>query len=186
MVWAIIIILCVGADQLSKAIVESSFQEVDSITVINGFFYLVSRANRGAAWSFLSNKDWGIYLLISISFLASIGMIFLIYRSGNTKFKAALSFICAGSIGNLIDRALYHQVTDFIDLHFGAYVFPTFNIADSLITCGTIFLIIMLLTDPAVLEDISKITTRKVKTDKSVDLKNEAEKDFTGNTDRDN
>ena len=165
MVWAIIIVLCVCADQLSKAVVESSFQNVDSITVINGFFYLVSRSNRGAAWSFLSDKEWGIYLLVIISFFASIMMIILIYKSKNNKIKAALSFISAGSIGNLIDRAFFQKVTDFIDLHFGSYVFPTFNIADSLITCGTIFLIIMLLTDPAVLEDISKITAGKVKPD---------------------
>ncbi|MHB1485289.1 MAG: signal peptidase II [Saccharofermentanales bacterium] len=163
MVWAIIIILCVGADQLTKAIVENSFQNVDSITVIDGFFYLVNRSNRGAAWSFLSDKEWGIYLLIAISSLASILMIILIYRSNNVKFKAAVTFICAGSIGNLIDRIFYHQVTDFIDLHFGSYVFPTFNVADSLVTCGTVFLIIVLLSDSSVLEDITRITTRKSK-----------------------
>lgn len=153
MVWAIIIILCIAADQLTKAVVESSIQGMESIPVIDGFFYIIHRVNKGAAWSFLANKDWGIYLLAAISMIASILMIILIYKSSNVKLKAALSFICAGSIGNLIDRAFYKGVTDFLDFHFGSYVFPTFNVADMCIVCGTIFLGLVLIMDPSILGD---------------------------------
>ncbi len=165
MVWAIIIILCVAADQLSKAVAENALRGADSITVIDGFFYLTHQVNSGAAWSFLANKSWGIYVLAGVSFIASIIMIVMIYKFKNVKLKAAISFICAGAIGNLIDRAAYHQVTDFIELHFGSYIFPTFNIADSLITCGTIFLAIVVLTDKTILpEDPGK--ERKTKKEK--------------------
>lgn len=156
MVWAIIIILCVAADQLSKAVAESSLQAVDSIPVIDGFFYLSYRVNRGAAWSFLADKSWGIYVLAAVSLIASVIMIVMIYKSTNNKMKAALSFICAGALGNLVDRVMYKGVTDFLDFHFGSYVFPTFNIADSLVVCGTIFLAIVLLTDPTILSDAPK------------------------------
>ena len=153
MVWAIIIILCIAADQLTKAVAESSLKAIDSIPVIDGFFYIVLRVNKGAAWSFLADKSWGIYILSVVSLIASIIMIVMIYKSTNVKLKAALSFICAGAIGNLIDRFFYKGVTDFLDFHFGSYVFPTFNLADSLVVCGTIFLAIVILTDPTILNE---------------------------------
>ena len=42
---------------------------MDSIPVIDGFFYLVNRRNTGAAWSFLAGKVWGIYVLAAVSSL---------------------------------------------------------------------------------------------------------------------
>ena len=46
---------------------------------------------------------------------------------------------CAGGIlGNLIDRLCHGYVIDFLDFHFGSYVYPTFNLADSGIVCGVI------------------------------------------------
>lgn len=156
MVWAIIIVLCVAADQLTKAVAESSLKAVGSIPVIDGFFYLTYNVNKGAAWSFLADKSWGIYVLAGISLVASIVMIILIFKLPNIKLKAALAFICAGALGNFIDRAFYRGVTDFLDFHFGSYVFPTFNVADFLVVCGTIFLMIILLTDKSILADAPK------------------------------
>ena len=182
MVWAIIIILCVAADQLSKAVVEGTLQVAGSISVIDGFFYISNTINKGAAWSFLANKDWGIYILAGISFIASILMIFLIYKLKNARLQVALAFICAGTIGNLIDRVLYKGVTDFIELHFWTYQFPTFNIADSLIVCGTIFLGIVIMLDKSILSDDPKKVLFRVSKSKSsaplsVDLPDESKAD---------
>lgn len=156
MAWFLIMLLLVIADQISKIIIRHKVQFDESITVIKDFFYINNRVNKGAAWSFLANKDWGIYLLSAISFIASIVMVFLILKSNNNKFKFVMTLICAGSIGNLIDRILYKGVTDFLDFHFGNYIFPTFNIADSLIVCGSILLLVFALTDPHFLNDFSK------------------------------
>lgn len=160
MVWAIIIILCVAADQLSKAVAEGALKGSGSIPVIDGFLYLTHQENTGAAWSFLANKEWGVYVLGGISFISSIIMIILIYKIKNVKLKVAITFICAGAIGNMIDRIFYQKVTDFIELHFWSYIFPTFNVADSLITCGSIFLAIVILSDKTILSDEPKQTTR--------------------------
>ncbi len=164
MVWAIIIILCVAADQLSKAVAESSLKGLGSIPVINGFFYLTHQDNTGAAWSFLADKEWGVYVLAGISFISSIIMIVLIYKIKNVKLKVAITFICAGAIGNMIDRIFYQKVTDFIELHFWSYIFPTFNVADSLITCGSIFLAIVILSDKTIMANEPKSNKISVKT----------------------
>lgn len=60
--------------------------------------------------------------------------------------------ITAGSVGNLIDRIRLKAVTDYLDFHFGRYIFPTFNLADMLIVCGTILLMIFVLIDQTLLD----------------------------------
>ena len=49
--------------------------------------------------------------------------------------------LLSGALGNLLDRAQYGYVVDFIDVHYQNYYWPVFNIADSLIFVGVILLI---------------------------------------------
>jgi signal peptidase II len=151
MVWLIIIILLSSADQLIKAVIRTSLTAADQLAVIDGFFYIISRKNPGAAWSFLAETPWGIYVLASFSAILSVVMIIMIFKVSNVKLKACLAIICGGSIGNLIDRIRDGSVTDFLDFHFGAYIFPTFNLADMLIVCGTILLSLLIFLDPSLL-----------------------------------
>ena len=51
------------------------------------------------------------------------------------------SFILGGALGNMIDRIRIGEVTDFIDIYWNSYHWPSFNIADSAITIGMILLI---------------------------------------------
>jgi signal peptidase II len=55
---------------------------------------------------------------------------------------AGLSLVLGGAIGNLIDRAALGYVTDFIQVWFGNWPFPSFNIADSAISVGAALLFI--------------------------------------------
>ena len=50
-----------------------------------------------------------------------------------------------GAIGNLYDRILTGAVTDFLEVYNGTWSFPAFNVADSAITVGAVFLLIDLL-----------------------------------------
>lgn len=152
MVYLFIIGLLTIADQVIKYFVIRHIGPNDLIPVIEGFFYLVNRKNRGAAWSFLADKDWGIYVLAGVSALASVIMLVILFRTGNRKLKACLTVIIGGSIGNLIDRVRLLAVTDYLDFHFGSYIFPTFNLADMLVVCGTLLLCLLLLTDPSLLD----------------------------------
>src|SRR5471030_201540 len=52
--------------------------------------------------------------------------------------KVSFGLLCGGIVGNLTDRLLHGYVIDFIDLHFGSYVYPTFNVADSGICVGVV------------------------------------------------
>ncbi|MEA4888345.1 MAG: signal peptidase II [Clostridiaceae bacterium] len=155
MVWTIIIILLTAADQLLKAVVNRNLTSImDRITVIDNFFYIIIRKNRGAAWSFLAEQNWGLYLLAGVSFVVTLVLLAILYRTRNAKLQACLTLICAGSLGNFIDRVRDGAVTDFLDFHFGSYIFPTFNLADMLIVCGTILLCLLILIDPGVIGKI--------------------------------
>jgi signal peptidase II len=53
-----------------------------------------------------------------------------------------VTMIMGGAIGNVVDRLLHGYVVDFIQVHYGGWYFPSFNLADSAITLGAICLIL--------------------------------------------
>lgn len=138
MVWIITIVILTVADQLIKNIIRTTLPGSDSITVIENFFYLVHRHNTGAAWSFLADASWGIIVLSILSGLASAVLVVVTLKITALQYKLPLSLMSAGAIGNFIDRVRLKSVTDYLDFHFGSYIFPTFNLADICLVVGTI------------------------------------------------
>lgn len=138
-------LILVIADQLTKMMVLGSLELYESIE-ITSFFSLTHVHNYGAAFSFLADEDgWQQYFLVSISTIASIAII-LWMRKTSTKqpYKLiALSLILSGAIGNLIDRAVFGFVIDFINLHYQDFYWPVFNVADTAITLGVILLLLV-------------------------------------------
>jgi signal peptidase II len=65
-----------------------------------------------------------------------------IRASGMVMLSAGLTLVLGGAIGNLVDRIKLGYVTDFIQVWFGNWAFPSFNVADSAITVGAALLII--------------------------------------------
>jgi signal peptidase II len=118
-----------------------------AITVIEDFFYLVNVGNTGAAWSLFSGRSASLALLA----VATLAAIFAWrHQLGLRQIPGQISFglLCGGIMGNLLDRLIYKHVIDFIDLHFGSYVYPTFNIADSGICVGVILYLLQTLRQP--------------------------------------
>jgi signal peptidase II len=129
-------------DQFTKMLAEESLSFGIRETIIDGFFYLTLLYNRGAAWSILSGNRW---LLVVVSIVATIGFIvYYLKRLNNSKavLLIALSLIVGGTFGNLIDRALYGQVVDFLDFIIIGYNYPVFNFADTFLVVGMGLLIV--------------------------------------------
>jgi signal peptidase II len=134
--------LTVLIDQLTKILAEDSLTFGVRETVIDGFFYLTLLYNRGAAWSILSGNRW---FLVLVSIAATIGFIvYYLKRLNNSKtvLLLGLSLIIGGTFGNLIDRALYGQVVDFLDFIIIGYNYPVFNFADTFLVIGMGLLVI--------------------------------------------
>ena len=101
--------------------------------------------NYGAAFSFLSDaggwQRWFFMVLASVVTLVLFVWLLRLPR-GEWRTGLALGFIIGGAIGNLIDRIQLGYVVDFIDVHYGGWHWPAFNVADSAITCGVILLLL--------------------------------------------
>ncbi|MEJ6659699.1 MAG: signal peptidase II [Candidatus Thioglobus sp.] len=138
-------LILVIADQLTKMMVLGSLKLYESIE-ITSFFSLTHVHNYGAAFSFLADEDgWQQYFLVSISVIASIAIILWMSKTSTKQpYKLiALSLILSGAIGNLIDRAVFGFVIDFINLHYQDFYWPVFNVADTAITLGVILLLLV-------------------------------------------
>lgn len=69
--------------------------------------------------------------------IAALVIVYMLQRhAGQRLFCWALALILGGAVGNVIDRILYGHVIDFLDVHFGGWHWPAFNIADSAIFIG--------------------------------------------------
>ena len=129
-------------DQVTKTLIDGAlplgtYGPPHHIPIIPGFFNLVHVGNTGAAWSLFSGKSTMLALLA----LGTLVAIFFWRRSLGLRLvpvQVSFGLLCGGIVGNLIDRLLHGHVIDFLDFHFGSYVYPTFNIADSGICVGVV------------------------------------------------
>jgi signal peptidase II len=101
--------------------------------------------NYGAAFSFLADAGgWQRWFFTGLAAVFSVVISVWIARLKPTaKLEAiSLSLILGGAVGNLIDRLLFGYVIDFLDIYYGSYHWPAFNIADSAICVGAVLLIL--------------------------------------------
>ncbi len=139
-------------DQATKAWIAhrlplGSYGPQAGLTVIRDFFYLVHVGNTGAAWSMFTGRGTLLGLLAVATLLAIfLGRHHLGLRQ--TATQTCFGLLCGGIVGNLTDRLRYGYVVDFVDLHFGSYAYPTFNVADAGICVGVFGYIIWSLRQP--------------------------------------
>lgn len=99
--------------------------------------------NTGAAFGFMSSAGgWQNVFFMVVAALASVLIAVMLWRLQDRWVGSGLALILGGALGNLVDRALHGYVIDFIDVYYGTWHWPAFNIADSAITVGAVILII--------------------------------------------
>jgi signal peptidase II len=115
--------------------------------VIDDFLYLVNVGNTGAAWSMFTGRSTFLALLAAATLVAIFAWR---HQLGLRRRPVQISFglLCGGIAGNLADRVVHGHVIDFLDFHFGTYIFPTFNVADSSICVGVAVYLLYSLLQP--------------------------------------
>jgi len=143
--WMSVAMLVVLADQVTKwAIVEwvTLYERIP----LNSFINLTHQRNTGAAFSFLADAGgWQRWFFVTLATGVSIAIAVWLWRirhEGQAVLAAGLALVLGGAVGNLIDRITLGYVTDFIQVWFGNWAFPSFNIADAGISVGAALLII--------------------------------------------
>lgn len=144
---AIIMLLVVALDQVTKFLVNRFLMDGEDRVIIDGFFKLVHWGNTGAAWSLFMGRN-GLLAIVAVIALIVLYRARHHFDSQTLLGQVALGLIFGGIIGNLIDRIRIHHVTDFLYFYIQSrggteHSFPAFNIADSSICIG-VFLIFIL------------------------------------------
>ena len=132
-------------DQITKWMVRNELPLHDGLPVIPGFFSIIHAANPGGAFSLFADAHDGIRLPFFFT-AAALALTFLIYfvrqiPNDQRLLIFALASVLGGAVGNLIDRVLFGQVTDFLLVYYNGWVWPAFNVADSFISIGVTILV---------------------------------------------
>ena len=130
----LIMLAVVVVDQLSKEIIRRTLPlHGEPAQIIPGFLDLTHVQNTGAAFGLLNAADFPYKAAVMIG-IAGMALIAI------PAF--GLSLILGGAFGNLIDRAIFGHVVDFVDVYWGSAHFWAFNVADAAITVGAIFVLL--------------------------------------------
>jgi signal peptidase II len=123
-------------DRWTKLLVTDHLRFGDSAQVFS-WLSIVHWRNTGGLFGIMSNHEAGrfVFLLIPLLIMAGIAYYVIVFRLPFWS-RLALTFVLSGAIGNMFDRVSYGYVVDFIDVSYGTYHWPAFNVADSSITFG--------------------------------------------------
>ena len=148
-------VVCAGIvilDQLTKIAVQQWMTLHQSYPLLGYVVQVTYIRNPGAAFGIMLGGRW-LYLVLSIIACAVLVYYLVKLPSIERRGRYAMMIVLAGAVGNLIDRALYGEVTDFIDIGVGAYRWPVFNVADSAVTIGIILIFTRLPAINRILKD---------------------------------
>ncbi len=142
---SLIVGIILALDQATKVLVSHTLALHESVPVIESFFHLTYERNTGAAFSlFAQTPTWfrQPFFLITTS-VAVVALILFLRRTDGTNrlLVVAIAAVLGGAAGDLVDRMLYGEVTDFLLFHWRGYYWPAFNVADSCITLGVLGLL---------------------------------------------
>lgn len=143
-IWIALSLTVVFFDQLTKWAILKWVPLYDVIPV-NSFINITHQRNLGAAWGILADQPgWQRWFFITLASVVSAYLVFWLWRiraSAQTVLSAGLALVLGGAIGNVVDRIVLGSVVDFIQVYLGSWPFPSFNVADSAISVGAVFLI---------------------------------------------
>ncbi len=145
-VFILLSLFVVVIDQLLKLAIVHNMKIGESVEIFSGVLSLTSHRNSGAAFGILQNQIW---FLITVTAIVIIAMGYYLRKIHHSNKMAAfgLSLVLGGAVGNFADRIIRREVVDMIEVCFIDY--PIFNLADTFIFIGCVFLLFGLWKTPA-------------------------------------
>lgn len=140
--WAVIVVVLV-VDVVTKWIAVANLVPHYSVRRVLGEFVQFRLIyNPGAAFGlYLGSYSRWIFMVLTFAALAVLWRLYRSTRPGDNARLLALALVCAGAVGNLIDRLRSARgVVDFIDVGIGSMRWPTFNVADMAVSVGAFML----------------------------------------------
>ncbi|MEC7822632.1 MAG: signal peptidase II [Candidatus Neomarinimicrobiota bacterium] len=136
-----IVCFIVLIDQISKIFIHQGMDLYQSVTIIPNLLDFTYIRNEGIAFGI--NFEGSRIFFIVFPILITFYLISLLNDKEfqNTPSQISLLLIIGGAIGNITDRIFRGYVVDFIDFHINNVHWYVFNLADSSVTIGLLFLL---------------------------------------------
>ncbi len=131
------------ADQISKwwILEVVRLQEIGFVDVLP-MFRLTFVGNIGVSMGlFAAGSDLQRWLLVALTAAIAVAVAIWIARERNRWDVAALGLVLGGALGNILDRARFGYVVDFLHVFWREWSFWVFNIADAAISIGVLMLL---------------------------------------------
>ncbi len=128
-------------DQAVKSAVRGSMRLGESVVAIPGVLDITYIENSGGAFGILAGRSM---LLVAGSAVAVGFVLWILFSLGPSKsVTLGCGLVLGGAAGNLADRLLRGEVTDYLDLRFWPLEhWPVFNLADTAIVVGALLLLL--------------------------------------------
>jgi signal peptidase II len=138
--------LVVLADQISKHFILRHFlplpPDLRFLAVTPSLNFVLSM-NRGVTFGMFNDGGMANAVVFSVVALAVAGgMLVWLWRVDRVWLAVAIGLVVGGAVGNIVDRARFGGVVDFIDFYIGSWHWYTFNVADSCICVGVAMLLL--------------------------------------------
>jgi len=136
-----LIATAVVVDQLTKAAALSLLSQGTAVPVLPSF-NLTLGFNTGASFGMMGGFMAGKPLLMAaLTGALTIAFAVMAFRAQHALERAGFALVVGGALGNIIDRVRQGAVTDFLDLYWRDWHWPTFNVADIAITLGAVLIL---------------------------------------------
>ena len=141
----------VALDQITKAIALARLPLGVPMPLIEGLLSLTLVLNPGLAFGLLGTIPpawrWVVAALSLVALVVLARVALRVLPAGGWPGRLAIGLIFGGAVGNLIDRARFGAVVDFVDVYWRAWHWPAFNVADSAISVGVVVLALRLMSE---------------------------------------
>ena len=136
----------VALDLITKLWIQRTFRLYEQVEVIGDYVRLTYIYNPGAAFGIhVGEYSRVVFLVLSLGALIALAAMYWTTPLYDRIRLSSIALICAGALGNLIDRVRSHRgVVDFLDVGIGTVRWPVFNVADMAVTIGAILLALSL------------------------------------------
>jgi signal peptidase II len=138
-------------DQVTKALALTHLIPGHPLVLADDWLSLTLVMNPGLAFGLLGTIQpawrWTVAALSIAALIVLARVALRVLPTGGATGVLAVGLIFGGAVGNLIDRARFGAVVDFVDVHWQTWHWPAFNVADSAISVGVALLALRLLTE---------------------------------------
>jgi signal peptidase II len=151
--------VALALDGLSKIWVEQTLDLYQPVPLLGDFFRFTLGYNTGVAFGMFANGGSGPLIVTGLVILGLAVWFWRALQSGQFPAQAGwpIGLLLGGAIANFVDRLIDGRVTDFLDAGVGVTRWPTFNLADSFIIVGMLWLLLVNHSERPPLQEIEAV-----------------------------